>query len=166
MRDTMKRVIHALPVIFFIAGLIHAVPSDTLAETRTINIKGFDNMTYDVEEIKANPGDTLHVILTTKSQLPANAFMSHNWLLLKQDADVKKFANKSEQAKENGYVAPEMEEQIIALTGMAAKDETTETTFVVPEEPGEYEYICTFPGHYRAGMKGSLIVSEDDGEVS
>jgi len=26
------------------------------------------------------------------------------------------------------------------------------------EKPGEYEFICDLPGHYDAGMKGTLIV--------
>ena len=53
---------------------------------------------------------------------------------------------------------PDREKEIIAYTGMAGPDETVTVEFTVPEIPGKYEYICTFPGHYLAGMKGILII--------
>ena len=30
--------------------------------------------------------------------------------------------------------------------------------FTAPDQPGEYPYICTFPGHYLA-MRGVLVVT-------
>ena len=33
--------------------------------------------------------------------------------------------------------------------------------FTVPAKPGKYPFICTFAGHYQAGMKGTLIVKSD-----
>jgi azurin len=47
---------------------------------------------------------------------------------------------------------------VLASTKMAGGGETVEVTFTAPKEPGEYLYICTFPGHYLAGMKGVLVV--------
>ena len=35
---------------------------------------------------------------------------------------------------------------------------STETSFMAPEEPGEYEIICHIPGHVQAGMVGKLNV--------
>jgi len=29
--------------------------------------------------------------------------------------------------------------------------------FSAPEEPGDYPYVCTFPGHWR-GMNGTMRV--------
>ncbi|HUO64394.1 MAG TPA: plastocyanin/azurin family copper-binding protein [Terriglobales bacterium] len=31
-------------------------------------------------------------------------------------------------------------------------------TFEAPMEPGEYTFVCSFPGHFALGMKGQLIV--------
>jgi uncharacterized cupredoxin-like copper-binding protein len=28
----------------------------------------------------------------------------------------------------------------------------------VPKAPGSYPYVCTFPGHFQAGMRGTLEV--------
>ena len=35
-----------------------------------------------------------------------------------------------------------------------------QVTFIVPEVPGEYPFLCTFAGHYQAGMKGTLTVKQ------
>ena len=32
------------------------------------------------------------------------------------------------------------------------------TTFTAPTEPGEYEIVCSTPGHLQAGMVGKLVV--------
>jgi azurin len=148
---------------------------------RTIDIIGIDKMKYVVEEegemlgtagtvetaqgdsyvllesIDAQPGEKIRIRLTTKSQLPAQA-MSHNYVQLKQSADVDAFNQAAIKAKDNGYIPSDMSEQIIAHTEMAAQGETVEVTFTVPEETGEYPYLCSFPAHYSAGMKGMLNV--------
>ena len=35
---------------------------------------------------------------------------------------------------------------------------STETSFAAPQEPGEYEVVCSTPGHVQAGMVGTLNV--------
>ncbi len=35
---------------------------------------------------------------------------------------------------------------------------STKTSFTAPSEPGEYEVVCSTPGHVQAGMTGKLIV--------
>lgn len=148
-------------------------------EVRTIEVIGIDQMKFVVEEnqegisvgdpvrddllllesITAQPGERIRIVLTTRSQLPESA-MAHNWLLLTQDADVQAFADAAIKAKDNDYVPNDMMEQVIAQTGLASGGETTEVTFTAPEETGTYEYLCTFPGHFSADMRGDLIVQE------
>lgn len=130
------------------------------AAPRTVHLKGFDSLKFSKETIHAKPGEELHVTLTNVSNLPKSAFMSHDWVLLKQDIDVQKFINASAEAKKNGYIAPKYSDWIIAHTGMADKGETVEVTFQVPKTPGKYLYVCTFPGHYAGGMKGHLVVGQ------
>lgn len=162
--------------------------TETTTETRTIDIIGVDQMQFVVnqdsntegitlgepvgadsllrlEGITASPGEEIHIRLTTRSDLPAAA-MAHNWLLLTMDADAEAFATAAVKAKDNDYVPADMTEQVIAETGLAAGGETTEVTFTVPEEPGEYEFICTFPGHFSAGMRGTLTVKENGADAS
>jgi azurin len=86
--------------------------------------------------------------------------MAHNFVLLTMNADAAAFANAAAKARDNEYIPTDMEDQIIAHTDLAAGGETVEVTFTAPEETGEYEYICSFPGHYSGGMKGMLNVKE------
>lgn len=150
-------------------------------DVRTIETIGIDDMKFVVEDenmegvtlgdpvgeddlpilegITAEPGEEIRIVLTTKSELPETA-MAHNFVLLAMNADAQTFATAAAQAKDNDYVPADMSDEVIAQTGMAAGGETTEVIFTVPEEPGEYEFICTFPGHYAANMRGTLTVQE------
>lgn len=114
-------------------------------------------MKFDVTEINAAPGEKIKIQLTTISNLPKVA-MAHNVVILKEDTDVKSFANASASARDNSFIASEYTDQIIASTPLAGGGETVEINFIVPEETGNYTYICSFPGHYTAGMKGILVV--------
>jgi len=143
---------------------------------RTIEVYGTDDMKFVVREaeeglvtggaagqyilleaIEASPGEELRIRLTTNSTLPPTA-MAHNLAIVDLGTDVDDFARKSIQAADNEYIAPEYEDQIIATTRMLGGGETDTITFTVPETPGEYDYVCTFPGHFAAGMVGKLIV--------
>ena len=131
--------------------------ADSSAEPRTIEITGTDQMKYDVTSIDAEPGEEIRIVLTTESSLPKQA-MAHNVILMDSEADVQEFVNASMKARDNEYIAEGFDDQIIAASDLAGGGESVEITFTVPEEPGSYEYICTFPGHYAAGMKGVLTV--------
>lgn len=118
---------------------------------------GSNNELLRLESITAQPGEEITIELTTQSQLPASA-MAHNWILLAMDADAASFAQAASQAKENSYIPEDMTDQIIAHTDLAGGGETVSITFTAPSTPGEYEYICSFPGHFAAGMRGTLVV--------
>jgi azurin len=147
-----------LKITLIVTFMLASAISTALAQ-RTIDIVGTDNMKFDVTTIEAKPGEEITIKLTTKSQIPKMA-MSHNVVVIDKDADVEAVAQASMRARDNDYIAQEYEDQIIAATGLAGGGETVEVTFTVPEEPGNYEYICSFPGHFQAGMKGVLTVKE------
>lgn len=124
------------------------------------SVKGDNgNTQYILKSITAKPGQKMKIVLHNYSKLPAGA-MSHDWVLLKMNANASKVANNSSQAKSNGYIAPGVENQIIAHTGLVSGGHSSSVTFTVPNKTGSYEFICTFPGHYMAGMKGKLIVKK------
>lgn len=126
-------------------------------DAKVIEMEGTNQLRFSVENIEAKPGQKITVKLTTVSKLPPSA-MAHNFVLLKSTADATKVAQTSAKYADNEYIAPEMKDQIIAYTDMGGGGETVEVTFTAPEKPGEYTYICTFPGHFMAGMKGTLTV--------
>lgn len=112
---------------------------------------------YLLEGITAGTGEQLTVRLTTISNLPPSA-MSHNWVLLEQETEVKSFINASAKARANDFIAPEMKDQVLQNTGLAGGGETVSVSFSAPEQTGDYEYVCSFPGHFAAGMRGTLTV--------
>lgn len=126
-------------------------------DVRELTIKGTDNLKFDIELVEAKPGETIRITLDVVSSMPKTA-MGHNIAILDKDADVDTFVTESMSAKDNEYIAPAMEDQVVAYTKMIGGGETDVIEFTVPEEPGDYVYVCTFPGHYFAGMKGILRV--------
>jgi len=51
-----------------------------------------------------------------------------------------------------------MKAEVVASTPLAGPGETVDITFKVPAAAGTYPFMCTFPGHFTAGMKGNLVV--------
>lgn len=147
-------------------------------DIRTINIIGVDDMKFVVESeaeglvtgeaagdyilleaIEVAPGEEIQITLTTVSNLPPTA-MSHNFALLEMGTDLEAFWQSALTASDNEYISPDFEDQVIVATDMLGDGETDTVTFTAPEETGEYDYLCTFPGHYTGGMYGQLIVQE------
>lgn len=161
-------------------GTAESQKTEMANNVRTIDIIGVDQMKFVIEEnsdgvsvgdpvgpdsllelegITAEPGEKIRIRLTTQSKLPASA-MSHNWLLLKLNADAQEFASAAVKAKANDYVPDNMTDQVIAETGLVPGGETKSVTFTAPDKPGEYDFLCTFPGHFAAGMRGVLTIEE------
>lgn len=124
---------------------------------RVIAITGTDAMKYSVTAITAKPGEKLTVKLTGQGAMPKVA-MAHNFVLLALKADVTAFVNAGVTARATDYIAPAMKAQVLAHSPLAGNGETVEVTFDAPKAPGVYTFICTFPGHFQAGMKGTLTV--------
>lgn len=130
------------------------------AQAKTVEIEGTNSLKFSQESITVKPGEEVTIKLSNATKLPSSA-MSHNWILLKSDADAAKIDKAAVKAKDNDYVPSDMSDQIIAHTGLVGGGESDTVTFTAPEEPGDYTYICTFPGHFAAGMKGTLTVKAE-----
>jgi azurin len=127
------------------------------SSVRTVEITGGDDMKYSVTSIPAKPGETLRIRLTSKGTLPKIA-MAHNVVVLKAGAKQIDFANAAAMAAATGYIPADMKDQVLGATTMAGPGETVEMTIKLPTTPGTYPYLCTFPGHFAAGMRGTIVV--------
>ena len=125
---------------------------------RTIDIVGTDQMKYDLTEIPAKRGEQLRIRLTSKGTMPKIA-MAHNWVLRKLGTSQVKFITAGAQSRQTDFIPEEMKGQVIAKTALAGAGETVEVTFKAPGAAGKYPYVCTFPGHFQAGMRGTLNVN-------
>jgi azurin len=133
------------------------VPSLVAAGGRTVAITAGDDMKYSVTSIAAKPGEQLTVTLKATGSMPRVA-MAHNFVLLKAGTDPTAFANAGAAAAATDYIADSVKAQVIASTKLVGNGESVEVSFKAPTKPGSYTYLCTFPGHFVSGMKGTLVV--------
>lgn len=127
------------------------------AAGRTIEITGGDDMKFSTTAIDAKPGETLHIVLKGVGTVPKVA-MAHNFVALKGGVDAAKFSQDAMTARDTDYIPAARKADILASTKLVGPGETAEVTFKAPAKAGAYPYLCTFPGHFAAGMKGEITV--------
>jgi azurin len=144
-----------------LCGLPLIRPADDATAPRVVNIRaGVENMIkFDVTSIAATPGESIKVILTNAGTLPKSV-MGHNWILLTAGSDPVAFAAAATTAAESGYIPAKLKDKILAFIPLLGPGESGEVTFMAPMEPGEYPFLCSFPGHCLVGMKGVLVVKK------
>ncbi len=134
-----------------------AVVQADKAAVRTVDITGGDDMKYSVTSIPAKRGEQLRIRLVSKGTLPKVA-MAHNVVVLKAGTNQIEFVNAGSLARATDFIPQDKKDQVIAATTMAGPGETVEVIFKVPNAAGKYPYVCTFPGHFAAGMRGVIEV--------
>jgi azurin len=124
---------------------------------RTVEIVGTDDMKYSVTTITAKPGEQLRIVLRAAGEM-RKLIMAHNVVVLQQGVDANAFNAAAAAERAANFIPPGREKEIVAATALAGAGETVEVTFTVPAKTGNYDYLCTFPGHFIAGMRGVLTV--------
>ena len=124
---------------------------------RTIDIIATDEMKYSITTISAEPGEELRIRLQAKGVIPKVA-MAHNVVVLEISTDIDTLLKEGAPYRETDFIPPSMAKNVIAKTALAGPGEIVQVKFTVPATPGDYPFLCTFAGHYQAGMKGTLIV--------
>jgi azurin len=151
----------SLATLALAATLVVPVVAQTSAKPvgtpRTIDIVANDEMKYSVTTITAKPGEQLRVRLIARGVVPKIA-MAHNFVLLKPGTNELKFVEAGAAFRDQDFVAPTMKANVLAKTTLAGPGETVQVVFTAPAKPGSYTYLCTFSGHFQAGMRGVLIV--------
>ena len=132
-------------------------PSAATGGVRTVDIVGTEQMKYDVTTIPAKRGEQLRIRLTAKGTMP-KIVMAHNVVVLKLGTNQIKFITAGAQSRETDFIPNDLKDQVIAKTPLAGAGETVDVTFKVPAVAGAYPFVCTFPGHFQAGMNGTLAV--------
>jgi azurin len=124
---------------------------------RTVTIGVNDTMMYSVTAIKAKPGEKLTVVLKSTSTMPKLA-MAHNFVLLAAGTNAAAFVKAGASSRETDFIPAAQKAKVLAASALAGPAETVEVTFTVPRRRGTYAFICTYPGHFTLGMKGTLTV--------
>lgn len=121
-----------------------------------LSLEGNDQMKYNKKRLRAKAGAEVELTFKHVGEMSKQA-MGHNFVLLKKGTDIMEFGEKAAGAVDNDYI-PEDTDAIIAHTEMLGGGESTVLKFTAPTEKGEYDFICSFPGHV-ALMKGKFIVN-------
>lgn len=136
------------------AGSMYAQvsPTATVApgDTVTIGTLG-DELAYDVVEVRAEAGSEITVAFANYS-----AGMPHNVVFVNGESDINPVGIAALQASKDQYVPQGELDRMFGYTTLAGPGETVYVTITVPEEPGSYPYICTYPGHFTV-MQGILV---------
>jgi glycosyltransferase involved in cell wall biosynthesis len=68
-----------------------------------------------------------------------------------------KFLDPASTEASHDYVPPN-DKNVLAHSKLLGPNETETVTFTAPYVPGQYLYVCSFPGHYTQGTKGFMTV--------
>jgi azurin len=134
-------------------------PVQVVDGVTVVEMTGNDQMKFNLEAFSVPAGGQVKLTFRNVGKMP-KAAMGHNVVFLDKDAKVNAFASAAAAARENDYLPtdPELKEQILAATAMLGPGESDTIEFTAPSEPGAYEFICSFPAHMFAGMRGVMTV--------
>ncbi len=133
-------------------AFLHAAPA-----TKTVHITANDTLHYNVSRIEASPGQALHIVLENNGTVPKVA-MAHNWILLTANESPDAYAAAAISAQASSYQPADLKSDVLASIPLLGPGESAEVTFNAPTSPGTYAYLCSFPAHCGAGMRGVLVV--------
>ncbi|WKN43743.1 plastocyanin/azurin family copper-binding protein [Tunicatimonas pelagia] len=134
---------------------ITEMPNDWEKPDVVINIGTEPGLKYDLSEFTVAEGDKVQIIFNN------NDDMLHNLVVTEPNV-----ANQvGEEAMtlglagtDRGYV-PIMDE--VLFHTCILQPETSESIYFVAPPAGEYEFVCTFPGHYKV-MRGKMVVTSKE----
>lgn len=128
----------------------------TVDGVTTVHIAGNDRMQFTLTEFTVTAGDTVHIVFVNEGRMPKTA-MGHNVVVLKEGVDANAYAGKAALARDTDFIPASEADSVIAHTMLLGPDETDTIEFIAPAA-GEYAYICSFPAHCFAGMRGMMTV--------
>jgi len=121
---------------------------------RPLTVGTLSGLRYDTKELRAKAGERLSLTLKNTDVIP------HNLVLVRPDTlqTVGNLANQliaDPKGIERHYVPDS--DAVIDYLPVIGPGESATMHFNAPVHPGEYPYLCTFPGHWML-MNGKLIV--------
>ena len=121
-----------------------------------LTIEATDAMQYSANRFEVEAGQKIRLTFKHTGNLP-KAAMGHNIIILKAGVELSGFANEAQGAgPTKDYFADGQDDKVIARSKLIGGGETDVIEFTAPE-PGEYDYFCSYPGHWSI-MKGKMVV--------
>ena len=138
--------------------IVLATLAVSLNAAQKIIITGNDTMQFDTKEFTVKAGEEVELELKNIGKLPKIA-MGHNLVILKKGISAIKFGQKimGMGASATNVLPAASMDDVIAATKLLGPSESDTITFTAPNEAGDYQFVCTFPGHF-AMMRGIMVV--------
>lgn len=132
-------------------GTIGKIKVDVTFNLKTVS----QEMAFDKTELQAVAGQTVEIKLENVDQMPHNLVVVTPGSLEAFGSIVDKFVTTPDAIK-MAYVPNSR--YVLGATEMLGPNESGSIIFTLPDTPGTYPFVCTFPGHWRF-MKGVIIVT-------
>jgi azurin len=143
-------------LLYFVAGC----SQQPAGPPKEVTIQADDKMRYDLTAFDASPGQKISVTIKNIGTTPKFS-MGHNFVLLDRTINTgnvqSAFLDKASTEASHDYVPPGAKE-VLAHSKLLGPGESEVVTFNAPYIPGDYLYLCSFPGHYSQGTKGFMTV--------
>jgi len=120
---------------------------------RTLTMGTKPGLKFDKTTLTVKAGEHVKLVFNN------NDDMMHNMVITRPGAanSVGEAATRLGLAGERVSYVPAMQD-VLFHTRLLEPTKSETIYFTAPDQPGEYPYICTFPGHYLA-MRGVLVVT-------
>ena len=110
--------------------------------SKTVTIDMSDRLRFDPSEIRVNQGETVRFVVRNKGKLQHEIVLGTAESLYTHAQMMKKFPGMEHDEPHMAHVAPS-NQHVMGWQFTNA---------------GQYEFGCLVPGHFDAGMKGTVIV--------
>ncbi|GAB4112706.1 MAG: plastocyanin/azurin family copper-binding protein [Roseiflexaceae bacterium] len=132
-------------------GSTPAAPAGGEGGALTVTPDG-ENLAYKPAELKVKAGSSVSLAFNNSSTA-----QQHNIVIVTGGDDVAAKVDEEAIAAGAPDYIPADKASIVAATKMLAPGGSETVSFTAPAA-GTYVFLCTYPGHYAAGMKGTLVV--------
>ena len=124
--------------------------------SNVLELEANDQMKFNQSELRAVAGKPIKLTLKNVGKNPKDV-MGHNCIILKQGTDINAFTQKAMTEKATDYIPASEKGSIIAHTKLVGPGEQDKVEFTINEK-GTYDFMCSFPAHASAQMRGKLII--------
>jgi len=155
----VAKTIQPHPILADIAFESKRVPNPwrkPLENARKLTLRTSGNLQFDPRSLTVKAGETIQLTFINADVVP------HNWALVKPGTlqIVGELSNQfaaHPDAYPRQYI-PETD-HVLAYVDIVDPGKRSSIYFIAPDVPGQYPYVCTFPGHWTV-MRGVLTVTE------
>ncbi|MGH8127206.1 MAG: cupredoxin domain-containing protein [Gammaproteobacteria bacterium] len=139
-------------------------PGKASAVDRTIHIKAEDSMRFVPAKLTVKAGETVKFVITNVGKLKHELVLGPKSEQREHEKEMQEMMHSSKMGMMHSGKMQEMHSGKMNMMHSDPNEVTlppgkTQTLIWTFTKPGTYQYACHEPGHYAAGMYGTLTVT-------